>query len=65
MGGMQASWELACRLSEAVGGAGELLYSFNYRLAQSLIDFLIEFNVALTSLLYLQLHFSVLHAKVT
>lgn len=46
---MQASWELACRLSEALGEAGEALYSFNYRFStKSLIkDFLIEFKAAL------------------
>lgn len=31
--GIQASWELACGLSEALGEAGEPLHSFNYRLA--------------------------------
>lgn len=45
---MQASWELACRLSEALGEAGEPLYSRNYRFStKSLIkDFLIELKVA-------------------
>lgn len=47
---MQASWELACRLSEALGGAGEPLYSLNYRFStKSLIkDFQIAFKAALT-----------------
>lgn len=54
---MQASWELACRLSEALGEAGEALYSFNYRFStKSLIkDFLIEFKAALMIHEYLQL----------
>lgn len=45
---MRASWELACRLSEALRGAGEALYALNYRFStKSLIrGFLIEFKVA-------------------
>lgn len=45
---MRASWELACRLSEALRGAGEALYALNYRFStKSLIrGFLIEYKVA-------------------
>jgi len=32
VGGMQALWELACRLSETLEEAEKPLYSFNYRL---------------------------------
>lgn len=63
VGGMRASWEFACRLSEALGEAGEPLYSLNYRFStKSLIkNFLIEFKVAFHE--YLQLQWSTPHAK--
>lgn len=59
---MQASWDLACRLSEALGEAGEPLYSSNYRFStKSLIkDFLIELKLAFQE--NLQLQCSTLHA---
>lgn len=64
---MQASWELACRLSEALGEAGEPLYSLNYTFStKSLIkDFLIEFEVALTIHEQLQLQRGAAHAQLT